>query len=161
LRGHRLVADDVCVIDAHAADGPRVLPAFPRLKLTHEALSALKISPEGIERDRAGTLDKFHYTPTESFIAAPVPLGGIFLLQRSEPRTPEECVRLSRPAEKIAALSKEIFRPHVASALRSAQSLLAVQAAIAAATPIWRISRHFDLANMDRWLGQIEALVGS
>ncbi|MFY9695329.1 MAG: hypothetical protein WA776_09005 [Xanthobacteraceae bacterium] len=33
LRGHRLLADDVCVIDAHAAGGPRVLPAFPRLKL--------------------------------------------------------------------------------------------------------------------------------
>ena len=161
LRGHRLVADDVCVIDARAVGGPLVLPAFPRLKLTEQAITALKISTDGIERDRAGALDKFHYTPTESFIAAPVPLGGIFLLRRSEPGTPEACVRLTRPAEKIAVLSEEVFRPHVASALHSAQSLLAIQAAIAAATPIWSISRYFDLANMDRWLSQIETLVGS
>jgi HPr Serine kinase C-terminal domain len=160
MRGHRLVADDVCVIDAHAAGGPLVLPAFPRLKLTRDALAALEISTEGFERDRLGELEKYHYTPTESFTDAAVPLGGIFLLHRAEPGTREECVRLSRPAEKIAMLSKKVFRPQAAAALRSAQSLLAAQAAIAAAVPIWRIARHFDLADMDRWLRQIEALVG-
>jgi hypothetical protein len=161
MRGHRLVADDVCVIDAHAAGGPRVLPAFPRLKLTQEALAGLKIPNEGLERDRLGALDKFHYTPAESFIAEPVPLGGIFLLRRAAPGAPEECIRLARPAEKIAMLSAEVFRPRAAAALRSAQSMLRAQAAIAAATPIWRISRHFDLAAIGRWLGQIETLVGS
>lgn len=161
MRGHRLVADDVCVIDVTTAGSPRVLPAFPRLKLTQEALSALKISSEGVERDRLGAVDKFHYTPTESFVAAPVPLGGIFLLRRAGPGTPEGYVPLSRPAAKMAVLRREIFRPQAADALRSPQSVLAAQAAIAASTPIWRITRHFDLAAMNPWLNKIEALVGS
>lgn len=161
MRGHRLVADDVCVIDAYAAGGQRVLPAFPRLKLTQEALSALKISGEGFERDRLGALDKFHYTPTESFVAAPVPLGGIFLLRRATPGTPDECKLLSRPAEKIAALNGELFRAQAGAALQGRESLLAAQAAIAAVTPIWRLTRRFDLAAMDQWLSQLETLVES
>lgn len=161
LRGHRLVADDVCVIDVAAAGGPRVLPAFPRLKLTEEALSALKISSEGVERDRLGALDKFHYTPTESFAAGAMPLGGIFLLRRAKPEEPEKCILLSRPVEKMAVLSKEIFRPQAAAALRNPESLLAAQAAIAGGAPMWRVVRRFDFAAMDRWLSQIETLVGS
>lgn len=161
LRGHRLIADDVCVIDVHAAGGPKVLPAFPRLKLTLEALAALKISPDGLERDSLGERDKFHYSPTESFLAAPLPLGGIFLLRRSEPGAPEECVRISRPVEKIAALREEVFRPQVALALQGEEALMRLESAIATSTPIWRISRRFDLSAMRGWLGQIEALIGS
>jgi hypothetical protein len=161
MRGHRLVADDVCVIEVTAAGSPRVLPAFPRLKLTQEALSALKISSKGFERDRLGKLDKFHYTPTESFITEPMGLSGIFLLRRAGPTEAGGCLALSRPVEKISALHKQLFRPQTAAAMHSKESLLAKEAAIAAVTPMWRIARHFDLAGMDGWLGQIEALVGS
>lgn len=37
----------------------------------------------------------------------------------------------------------------------------ALRLAVAASTPIRRISRHFDLSEMDRRLRQIETLVGS
>ena len=160
LRGHRLLADDVCVIDAHVADGPRVLPAFPRLKLWEDTLAAFKISREGLDRNRFGQ-DKYHYRPLESFLAAPVPLGGIFLLRRAGPGAPEETVRLSRPAEKIAALSEEVFRPREGAALGRTPTLLAAQARVAGSTPIWRLVRRFDLSDMDPWLRQIETLVGS
>lgn len=160
MRGHRLVADDVCVIEV-TAGSPRVLPAFPRLKLTQEAMSALKIPSEGYEWDRLGKLDKFHYTPTESFITESLPLGGILLLRRAEPIEPGGCLPLLRPVDKMTALRKQLFRPQAAAAMGSKESLLANQAAIAAVTPMWRIARHFDLAGMDPWLGQIEALVES
>jgi len=160
LRGHRLLADDVCVIDAHAEAGPQVLPAFPRLKLWEDTLAAFNISREGLDRNRFGQ-DKYHYRPIESFLAAPVPLGGVFLLRRAGPDAPEESVQLSRPAEKIAALSEEMFRPREGAALGKTPSLLAAQGLVAGSTPIWRLTRRFDLADMDRWLRQIETLIES
>lgn len=159
LRGHQLVADDVCVIDAHAPGGPRVLPAFPRLKLSRATLAAAKIPHEGLEQDKLGKQNKYHYIAAADFSIAPLPLGGIFLLRTAEPDVPEENVQLSRSVEKIAALSAEVFRPQVGSALGRTHSLLMAEVAIAETTPIWRLVRRFDLSNMDRWLGQIEALL--
>lgn len=159
LRGHQLVADDVCVIDAHAAGGPRVLPAFPRLKLSCATLAASKIPYEGLEQDQLGKQNNYHYIPAADFSIAPLPLGGIFLLRTAERDVPEENVQLLRSVEKIAALSAEVFRPQAGSALGRTHSLLMAQVAIAETTPIWRLVRRFDLSNMDRWLGQIEALL--
>jgi hypothetical protein len=158
LRGHQLVADDICAIDAHATGGPRVLPAFPRLKLSSAALAAAKISHKGLEQDQLGKQNNYHYIPTDDFSITPLPLGGIFLLRTAQRDKPEENVQLLGSVEKIAALSTEVFRPQAGSALGRTQSLLMAQVAIAESTPIWRLVRRFDLSNMDRWLGQIEAL---
>jgi hypothetical protein len=160
LRGHRFVADDVCVIDAQAAGGPRVLPAFPRLKLSQDTLSALDIPCERLEHDRLGQQNNYHYILAEAFPTTPVPLGGIFLLRTAGPGVPEECVQLSRLVEKIAALSEGVFRPQAGAALGRTHSLFVAQAAIAGSTPIWRLARRFDLSDMDRWLRQVEALSG-
>ena len=81
-RGHPLLADDVCVIDCAAIGGPMVLPAFPRLKLWADALAALDISTEGLERNRAG-MDKFHLREA-SFTPTPVRLRRIILLEETE-----------------------------------------------------------------------------
>jgi hypothetical protein len=161
LRGYPLVADDVCVIDAHAAGGPIVLPAFPRLKLSQNTLSSLDIPCDGLERNQLDQQNKYHYIPTEAFRAAPVPLGRIFLLRTAGPDLPDECVQLARPVQKIAALGAEVFRPQAGAALGRTHSLLTAQARIAGSTPIWRLTRRFDPSDMDRWLGQIEALLAT
>jgi hypothetical protein len=161
LRGHRLVADDICVIDAKAAEGPRVLPTFPRLKLSQDTLAGLKIPSHALMQDPPGKENKYHYISADDFPTAPVPLGGIFLLRTVGPSMPEESVQLSRPVERIAALSAEVFRPRAGAALGRTHSLLVAQAAIAGSTPIWRVARRFNLSNIHRWLGQIEALLGT
>jgi len=159
LRGHRLIADDVCVIDVNGPGVPRVLPAFPRLKLWQDTLAALHIDKQGLEWDRLGEQEKYHYLRSEAFATSPIPLGGVFLLHKAEPGAVEETVLVSRPAEKIAAINDEVFRARAGNLLGRTQSLLAAQAAIAGSTPIWRISRRFDLTDRDRWLRQIETLV--
>jgi hypothetical protein len=161
LRGHRVVADDVCVIDARSVGIPLVLPACPRLKLSKDTLDAVKIPSDGLEQDRLGEQNNYHYIAAEGFATAGVALGGAFILRRAGSGVPEECVKLSRPVEKIAVLSEEVFRPQVGSALGRVPSLFAAQAAIAESTPIWRLARRFDLSDMGRWLVQVEALVGS
>jgi len=161
LRGHRLIADDVCVIDVNGAGVPHVLPAFPRLKLWQDTLAALDIDRQGLEWDRLGEQEKYHYLHSDVFPTAPIPLGGIFLLHKADPGEAKETVRVSRPAEKIAALAGEVFRAQAGIVLGRAATLLAAQAAIAGSIPIWRLSRRFDLADRDRWLRQIEMLVGA
>ena len=157
-RGYRLVADDICAIDTQTAAGPRVLPTFPRLKLSQDILTALKIPYHTLEQDRFSEHSKYHYIPTDVFAAAPVQLSGIFLLRRAD-GVPDDCIRILRPVEKIAALNGEVFRPQVASAMGRAPSLLTAQAAIAGSTPIWRLTRRFHPPNMDRCLSQIEQLI--
>jgi HPr Serine kinase C-terminal domain len=161
MRGYRLVADDVSVIDVHATGGPLVLPAFPRLKLSRHTLSALNIPCDELERDQLGQQNKYHYIPAEAFRAAPIPLGRIFLLRTAGPDMPDECIQLARPLQKIAALSEEVFRPQAGAALGRTHSLLTAQALIAGSTPIWRLTRRLDTSDMDRWLGLSEALLAT
>lgn len=158
LRGHRLIADDVAVVDARSGREPQVLPAFPRLKLWPDALAALDIPRDGLERIRSGERDKYHYVNAGDFPTGPVPLGRVVLLGRSGPDKPERCDLLQGSALKIAALNGQVFRWSAAAALRRLPALLAAQAAVAASTPIWRLRRRFDLAAMDDWLTKIEAL---
>jgi hypothetical protein len=161
MRGHRLLADDVCAIDVHAAGAPLVLPAFPRLKLSQNTLSALNIPRDGLERDQLDQQNKYHYIPAEAFRAKPLPLGRIFLLRTAGPDMPDGCIQLERLVQKIAALGEEVFRPQTGAALGRTHSLLTAQALIAGSTPIWRITRRLDPLDMDRWLRQVEALLAT
>lgn len=160
LRGHALLADDVCVIDAHAAGGPRVLPGSPRLKLWRDTLDGLGIACDRLERNRPDQ-NKFHYICAKSFASAPVPLGGIFVLRAAAPGAAEQNIRLTRPAEKIAALDKEVFRPRAGAALGRTKSLFAAQAAAAEAATIRHLIRRLDPADMRRDVRQIEVSLGS
>lgn len=159
LRGHRVLGDDVCVVDAHAAGGPKVLPSYSRLKLWQDALEALKISRHGLERNRLGQ-NKFHYT-AGAFATAAVPLSKILVLRVAWPGRPGESARLTQPAQKIAALNEELYRPQAAKALNRTAALLAAQATLAGSALIWRLTRSFDRSDMDQALAPIEDALAS
>lgn len=80
-RGYRLLADDVTVIDAHAPDGPAVIPTFGRIRLWRDTLDALKISTEGLEPCR-NRMEKFQLPVEGQFQPARLPLAAIHLLDR-------------------------------------------------------------------------------
>lgn len=160
LRGYPLLADDVCVIDAHAAGGPHVLPTFPRLKLWRDSLDALGIACDRLERNRPDQ-NKFHYICAQSFVRDPIPLDSILLLRTASPGVPDESVWIARPAEKIAAIDREIFRPQAVPALGQTNSLFIALAAIAAATPILRLKRQLDPADMHRDVTHIRTFLAS
>jgi len=92
-RGHRLVGDDLCRFDV-AAGQVRVYPSAPCLKLWRDALGALGLSDEGLERDHF-RMDKFHLPWREDLetassrkppCAMPArPVRAIYLLQWGEP----------------------------------------------------------------------------
>lgn len=160
LRGHGLLSDDVTLIEASGNGPPQVWPAFPRLKLWQDSLESARIERDGLERNRPGQ-SKYHYLAAEAFHPAPVPLSAIFLLSKAGPGETDGIARLSTPMDIIPALDTEVFRRGVAKVLGRTASLLATQAAIAGAVPVYQLTRRFDLAATGDWLEAVETTLRS
>jgi hypothetical protein len=79
-QGHPLLCDDVCVIRFTDGQRPMAYPAFPRLKLWTDALSALDIDPQGLQRDYSRA-DKYHLSASGKFAAEAKPLQHINFLK--------------------------------------------------------------------------------
>lgn len=107
-RGHAVLADDVTVLDLTAAEGVRVLPAFPRLKLWRDAAARLDIPIQGLERSRV-TLDKYHFPIADAFCAEPLPLSAVFHLDTGA-QPGGALLRRLRGPEAAAWLGRDIYR---------------------------------------------------
>jgi hypothetical protein len=154
-RGHDLLADDVCVVDAQAPDGPIVMPSFPRLKLQEDSLLALDIPAEGVPRSGSGKR-KFHFGVRAAFDPQPAPLRAIYYLDRSDPeRAPD--IRPQSGANAIAILTNEIYRRPIGFHLGRKLALLAEVLRIAAAAPVFRQLIRADLSELGATATQIEA----
>ncbi len=80
-RGHRVLADDICLIDPAAPRETRVLPVAPWLKLWSTTLDALGHSKAGLARIFAED-DKYRYILRQD--DAPTSLAEIVLLERAD-----------------------------------------------------------------------------
>ena len=74
-RGHRIVADDVCPIDA---DG-FVIPGMPRLKLWQDSARQMEIETDGLARIRP-ELAKFNLPLGEAFRSEPAGVKAVYVL---------------------------------------------------------------------------------
>jgi hypothetical protein len=158
-RGHRLIADDVCVIDPAAPDGPLVLPSFPRLKLWQDALNALDISVDGMLRPSSGR-GKYHFCQPGSFEPLPVALRGIYVLERPTVAGQQD-IRPESGAGGVTLLSKEIYRRPIGFHVGRKVALLADALRIAAAVPIFRLPVQPDLSQLDAVAARVERHVRS
>lgn len=81
-RGHRVLSDDVCVIDGIETGRPLVYPAVRRLRLCRDALLASGRTAEDFEPSYSGdpAFDKFD-VPLAPDEATPLPLSAIVLLE--------------------------------------------------------------------------------
>lgn len=118
-RGHQVLADDVTVVDAAAPGGPRVLPAFPRLKLWDDAIKKIDIPTDRLERTRPG-LEKFSVPITESYCLEPLPLAAVMHLDDREPGAP----RRLRGAAAVERLRLDTYRRGLATRLGAPASIL-------------------------------------
>jgi hypothetical protein len=157
MRGHALLADDVCVIDAAAPGGPMVLPSFPRLKLWLDALAALRLSPVGLAANRVGQA-RFHvpFRAPDQVVTDPVPLRAILLLAEPLPRQPESFWLLERE-EAAAALSSLIYRRLPAERMGRQVGLHRDATSLAGVVQVIRFQRHRGLGTL---AAQAEALEG-
>jgi hypothetical protein len=80
-RGHRILADDICLIDPAAPRDQRVLPMAPWLKLWSATLDAMGESSQGLPRIFSDD-EKYRYVLRQP--EAPTPLAELILLDRAE-----------------------------------------------------------------------------
>lgn len=80
-RGHRILADDICLVDPAAPRDQRVLPMAPWLKLWSATLDAMGESGQGLPRIFSDD-EKYRYVLRQP--EAPTPLAELILLDRAE-----------------------------------------------------------------------------
>ena len=158
-RGHRLVSDDVCAIDAGAAGGPVVRPAFPRVKLWQDSLAAMGVATDGLHANRFGQ-NKYYlrFSDPAEFQAEPVPLGAVYLLDPlTAPVAGREGIRRLGTMQAVTELHDQIYRKRTALRWGRAADLFAAVGKIVAAADVHRLTRGPDLAGLDGMVRQIEA----
>jgi hypothetical protein len=98
--GHRLLADDVLALDVADPTSPRIIPAFPQLKLAEDASGSLTAEQAIPMPLPTAAFPKQQRRLTGSFAHTPVPPGCIYVLARGRSAA---IVPLSS-AEALAAL---------------------------------------------------------
>lgn len=74
-RGYRIIADDVCPLDATG----NAIPGMPRIKLWQDSADKLNIDTSGLQRIRP-LLEKFNYPLDELYCDTPLPVRSIYIL---------------------------------------------------------------------------------
>jgi hypothetical protein len=106
-RGHRILADDVCVVAPDASGTPLAYPGIPRLRLWREALEQSGRRTDGFEL-AFDDMDKWNVPTPEPRKRGPIPLGQIYLLRKAEQEAPQ-ITRLSGIAA-VDALVANTYR---------------------------------------------------
>jgi hypothetical protein len=132
-----------------------VWPAFPRVKLVPASLKAVL----GVEANQdAPTLQgkhHFRFEPVRSFSMEPVPLEGIYFLERTQGAEPDSIVDVPG-LNRLALLQSQIFRPRAGNLLGSSEFLFRSVTSIAASVPIRRLRRNFDLTRIGATIAMLE-----
>lgn len=74
-RGHRILADDVCPVDAEA----NAIPGMPRIKLWQDSADRLGINTSELRPIRP-LMEKFNYPLNDSYCDRPLPIHSIYIL---------------------------------------------------------------------------------
>ena len=91
-RGHRVLADDICLVDPAAPRDQRVLPVAPWLKLWSTTLDAMGESNRELPRVFSDD-EKYRYSLQQH--EASTPLAEIILLERAEDQSAASFERLA------------------------------------------------------------------
>jgi hypothetical protein len=99
-RGHRILSDDICLVDPAAPHDQRVLPVAPWLKLWSATLDAMGESSRGLSRIFTDD-EKYRYTLEEPQV--PTALAELILLERAEGQAEASFERLT-PVHALHAM---------------------------------------------------------
>ncbi|AWK88356.1 hypothetical protein [Azospirillum thermophilum] len=153
-QGHAMLADDVTVLDVVGPGGPRVLPAFPRLKLWRDALARMGRNADGLERSRA-ELDKFHLPVTDAFCPEPLPLRAVFHLEAARHGDGDGLRRLRGP-EAVARMGRDLYRGGLMMRLGlTGRALPAMVTAAGARDGTWAVAHGHGPGGLDRSIAGI------
>ncbi|MGX1309548.1 hypothetical protein AB7M35_004320 [Amorphus suaedae] len=153
-RGHQTVADDVCVVDTGGA-APMVRPAIARLKLWGASMDALGKPRLEANRDTL-RWEKYHVRQEPEVSARP--LRAVVALEQAAGPHPE--LKPLAGAEAITNVLQNTFRPEIARHLGRTPQIFRLSAATAAAVPVYRLDRTWDLDRIEPIVDLLEATWG-
>jgi hypothetical protein len=154
-RGYLLMSDDLCRFEITAEGQARVYPSAPRLKLWRDALTALRRSDEGLERDHY-RLDKYHLDLTD--FQKPVrsissPLRGIYLLDWGE----VDLTRLTGATALHRLVKSATYRGDLLEPMNQVAAHWQRCAELAQRVPIFQFTRPRNWSAMEAAVGLLMA----
>ncbi len=152
-RGHRLLGDDVLVIDPDTA---LAQPCFPVVRLWDRSRAALEIGQEG-HQPVARKAGKWHVPMPAAFDPMPRPLTAIVHL-RTDPAAHRPALTRCAPAHAAAVLDAMTYRVYLAEALHGRLRVLRAAAGLAQRVPVWQMVRTTDFADLPEMLDMLEGL---
>jgi hypothetical protein len=146
--GHRILADDNAAIDLEG-ESARVLPAFPNLKIYPEVARSLGVDAGALRPMHASQVKQAHAVGG-GFSAAPLPLAGIYVLDRAAEGGP-------RRLPAIASVT-ELIRHSVPTrwGVAGSASHLRMCARLARLVPLYRVGTFRDLSQIRDIAGEVE-----
>jgi hypothetical protein len=155
-RGHRILADDVCVIGFDAAGGALAYPGIPRLRLWREALEASGREAGAFTRS-FDDLDKYDVPTQREAPPRPLPLGAVYLLRKAEgDRAPAEVKRLVG-VDAVETLVSNTYRGAYLKTIGRTGEHLAACLRIARAVPLFLAERAWGFDRFEAQAQRLEA----
>jgi hypothetical protein len=152
-RGHRILADDICLVDPAAPRDQRVLPVAPWLKLWSATLDAMGESSSGLPRVFS---DDEKYRLGLNQHEAPAPLAELILLERAENQTEASFERLT-PVHALHAVLDLTYQSWLVRAMgRTEQYFLRCGEALDGVR-VTRMRRPWNFDAMEATLSALEA----
>lgn len=154
-RGHKILADDVCVIGFDDAGRALAYPGIPRLRLWREALEASGRDAGAYDRS-FDDIDKYDVpTGTDSRLE-PLPLAAIYLLRRAEEEQGGDAAidRLTG-VDAVETLMSNTYRGAYLKTIGRTGEHLAACLRVARAVPVFRAQRLWGFERFDEQAGRL------
>lgn len=153
-RGHRIIADDVCVVRFESDGRPLVSPGLPRLRLWADTLKASGRDPSSYERAYAdAAYDKFEVPTSTNGVEEAAGLGILYVLDRAEQFSISRLAGLSA-AEAVFA---HTYRGSYLAATKGAEAHFHSCVRLVQRTPVYRVTRRWGLEALNEQCSQILA----
>jgi hypothetical protein len=154
-RGHRLLSDDVCVVDVDEGGRPIVHAGIPQMRLWRDSLEQSGRAVDDFERVLDGR-DKYS-VPTPGSDHAAAPLGAVYVLKRADEDGGRIGIRRLRGAEALKALIANTYRGRYIALLGDARRHWAASLDLVATVPVFELERPWSTACFAATLDAVEA----
>jgi hypothetical protein len=156
-RGHRVLADDICVIDPAAPRDQRVLPVAPWLKLWSTTLDAMGESSDGLARIFVDD-EKYRYTLAHP--DSPTALAELTLLERDDSLSEPVFERLT-PVQAMQTVLDYTYQSWLVRAIGSTELYFQLCGQALEGVRVTRMRRSWGFAAMESTLVALEEHLSS
>ncbi len=153
-RGHRILADDVCVIGFDESGRALAYPGIPRLRLWREALEASGRDADAYVRSFDDT-DKYDVPTRNEAGPEPVPLAAIYLLRKADEGGSDADIDRLKGVDAVETLVANTYRGGYLSMIGRTSEHLHACIRVARAVPVFRAQRLWGFDRFDEQAGRL------